>query len=398
MKNNFIKTLTSKITFWGTVAAVIVAAGLYSTFLRFTQGLGGVTNLNDAFPWGLWIGFDILCGVGLAAGGFTICAVTHIFNIEKFKPLTRPAILTAFLGYVMVIFALMYDLGRPWAIWHAIIMWNTHSVMFEVAWCVMLYTSVLFLEFSPILLERFRMKKTLRVIRMALIPIMILGILLSTLHQSSLGSLYLIVPNKMHPLWWSMFLPVFFFLSAVSVGFAMVIFESYLSAKAFNHGLKLPLLSQIAGVMSVVLIVNLAAKFIDMAYSGDLPYLLVKGPETYLFYLEMLIGTLIPVAILSVKKYRSDNKWLYVAAVMTVGGFVLNRMNVSVTSLEASSSVAYFPGIYEISITLMLVVLGMLAFRFIVQHFPVFEAHKELPEIIVDAKAFHETELSMQHK
>lgn len=233
---------------------------------------------------------------------------------------------------------------------------------------------------------------------MALIPIMILGILLSTLHQSSLGSLYLIVPNKMHPLWWSMFLPVFFFLSAVSVGFAMVIFESYLSAKAFNHGLKLPLLSQIAGVMSVVLIVNLAAKFIDMAYSGDLPYLLVKGPETYLFYLEMLIGTLIPVAILSVKKYRSDNKWLYVAAVMTVGGFVLNRMNVSVTSLEASSSVAYFPGIYEISITLMLVVLGMLAFRFIVQHFPVFEAHKELPEIIVDAKAFHETELSMQHK
>ncbi len=372
-----------RLTFWKSVALIIVATGLYSTYFRIVDGLGAVTNLNDAFPWGLWIGFDILCGVGLAAGGFTICAITHIFNLEKFKPLVRPAILTAFLGYVLVIFALMFDLGRPYNIWHALIMWNPHSVMFEVAWCVMLYTTVLFLEFSPIILERFKLKKIHSFLKKYLIPIMILGIILSTLHQSSLGSLYLIIPQKMHPLWYSSLLPIYFYLSAIGVGFAMVVFEAYLSARAFNHGLKLDLLSSIAKVTFAVLIIGFIIRLFDLTISGKLNYLVTPSYETYMFYLEIIVGTFVPVALLGNSRMRTSRLGLYVSAIFVIAGFLLNRLNVSVTSLTSYAGYAYFPSVSEISITMMIVVLGMWAFSLIVKNFPVFaephEIKKEVP-------------------
>lgn len=375
-----------KLTFWKAVAIIIIAAGLYSVVFRFSQGLGASTNLSDAFPWGLWIGFDILCGVGLAAGGFTICAVTHIFNIKKFEPLARPAILTAFLGYLLVIFGLLADLGKPWNIWHAIIMWNPHSVMFEVAWCVMLYTTVLFLEFAPIILERFKLNKLLMIMRRVSIPIMMLGILLSTLHQSSLGSLFLIVPTKMHPLWYSPILPIYFYMSAIGTGFAMVIFESYTSARAFNHGIKLNLLSSIAKITCVMLILTAVVRFIDLAILNKLNYLLISSSETYMFYLELFIGTVVPVYLLSQKRFRESRKWLYISALFVIGGFLLNRINVSITALTGSANYAYFPSIYEISITMMLVALGMIAFRLIIQNFPVFE---ELHEGEEESEAVH---------
>jgi Ni/Fe-hydrogenase subunit HybB-like protein len=369
-----------KLSFWKIVGFLIIAVGLYSTYLRIVYGLGAVTNLNDSFPWGLWIGFDILCGVGLAAGGFTICAVTHIFNIEKYKPLTRPAILTAFLGYVFVIIALMFDLGKPYNIWHAIIMWNPNSVMFEVAWCVMLYTTVLFLEFSPIMLERFRLKKIYSVLKRFLIPIMMLGILLSTLHQSSLGSLYLIIPQKMHPLWYSPLLPLYFYISAIGVGFAMVVFEAYLSARAFGHGIKLNLLSSISKVTLVMLILNLIIKGIDLTTTGKLGYLINPTSETYMFYLETFLGTVIPVILLSYGKLRESRMWLYIISVFVIVGFLLNRLNVSITSLTGSANYSYFPTVYEISITMMIVVIGMWVFGIIIKNFPVFQEHESIEE------------------
>src|ERR1700749_4236537 len=220
-----------KLTFWKLVFVALVAAGFYATILRFGEGLGRSTNLSDQFPWGIWVGFDVLCGVMLAAGGFTLTAAVHIFNIKRLRPIVRPTVLTAFLGYVLVCVALKFDLGRPYNIWHPLIMRNPHSVMFEVAYCVMLYTSVLALEFSPIVFERFEMEKSLRIIRGVSVPIVILGVLLSTLHQSSLGTVFLIMPNKLHPFWYSPLLPVFFFISAIAVGLAMTIFESSMSAK-----------------------------------------------------------------------------------------------------------------------------------------------------------------------
>ena len=362
-----------KITFWRAVATIIVITGLYSTYLRFTGGLQSATNLSDTYPWGLWIGFDILCGVGLAAGGFTLCAVTHIFNIEKFKPLTRPAILTAFLGYLLVIFGLMYDLGKPYNIWHALIMWNPRSVMFEVAWCVMLYTTVLFLEFLPMALEKFRWAKFLSVIRKISLPIMVLGVLLSTLHQSSLGSLFLIIPTKMSPIWYSPYLPVYFFLTAVGVGFAMVIFESFLSARAFNRALEMNLLS-LAGLISVsILMLAFLLKLTDLITSGNIPLLFKINEKSLLYFLEVIIGVFVPFGLLIQKRMRENKKWLYIATILIVAGFILNRMNVSITSISGGAGLNYFPSFNEISITLMLVVLGMWAFRLITKFFPVFQ-------------------------
>ena len=200
-------------TFWKLLFVFLMAAGFYATFVRFTKGLGASTNLSDQFPWGIWVSFDVLCGVMLAAGGFTLTAAVHILNIKRLHSIIRPTILTAFLGYLLVSAALMFDLGKPYNIWHPLIMRNPHSVMFEVAYCVMLYTAVLALEFSPIVLERFKMEKSLKIVGRILIPLVIFGVILSTLHQSSLGTLYLIVPEKLHPFWYSPLLPVFFFLS-----------------------------------------------------------------------------------------------------------------------------------------------------------------------------------------
>jgi len=163
---------------------IILLGGIILTVKRFAFGLGATTNLSDQFPWGLWIGFDVISGVALAAGGFTMAFPVHIFLDDFYRPLVRPAILTAFLGYLLVIVGLLFDLGKPWNIWHAIFWWNPHSAMFEVAWCVMLYTSVLFLEFLPMVFERFRAKKAMRIIRIFQIPIFIAGIEISTLHQS----------------------------------------------------------------------------------------------------------------------------------------------------------------------------------------------------------------------
>ena len=204
-----------RLGFWYIAFGIVLLAFGVVTILRFTQGLGAVTNLSDRFPWGLWIGFDLLCGVGLAAGAFTLTATVHLFNIHRFEPIVRPTLLTGYLGYMFVVLALMFDLGQPWRIWHALIFWNPHSVMFEVAWCVMLYTTVLTLEFSPVIFEALGLEGPRKLILALMTPLVIAGVILSTLHQSSLGSLYLIVPEKLHPLWYTPALPLLFYVSAI---------------------------------------------------------------------------------------------------------------------------------------------------------------------------------------
>src|SRR5208283_5187354 len=160
-----------KLTFWKVIFLVLMVIGVYGGYVRFRYGLGPSTHLSDQFPWGLWVGFDVLCGVGMAAGGFTLAAIVYVFHIDRFHPVLRPSILTAFLGYALVAVALLFDLGKPYNIWHPLIMWNPHSVMFEVAWCVTLYLTVLALEFSPAVLERFRLHKALRVVKALTIPL-----------------------------------------------------------------------------------------------------------------------------------------------------------------------------------------------------------------------------------
>lgn len=361
--------------FWRVVALAILAAGAYATFIRFTRGLGGATNLGDHYPWGLWIGFDILCGVGLAAGGFAITTAVYILHLEKLRPIVRPTVLTAFLGYLLVVFALMFDLGRPWNIWRAIIWWNPHSVMFEVAWCVMLYSTVLALEFSPVVFERLKWKRAVAAAHRTVVPLVGLGFLLSTLHQSSLGSLYLILPTKLHPLWYSPLLPLLFWLSAIAAGLGMVIFESGMSARAFGRALEFGLLQGVARVMALFLGVLLVVRFVDLGWRQSLPYAFrFSGPGSYesaMFWLETALLA-VPAALVVWPRIRGNPQALFASACMVVGGFLVNRLNVSTTGLDASSGVRYFPSWMEIAVTLSVVVAGLIVFRLAVKYLPIF--------------------------
>jgi Ni/Fe-hydrogenase subunit HybB-like protein len=367
-----------RLTFWKLVFLFVMAAALYATFVRFTQGLGPSTHLSDQFPWGIWIGFDVLCGVMLAAGGFTLTAAVHILNIKRLHAIVRPTVLTAFLGYLLVCVALMFDLGKPYNIWHPLIMRNPHSVMFEVAYCVMLYTTVLALEFSPIVLERFKLEKPLKIIRAALIPLVICGVILSTLHQSSLGTLYLIMPEKLHPFWYTPLIPVFFFLSAIAVGLAMTIFESSMSSKHFGRQLELPIIQELGRVLLVVLSVYGILRFEDLLHRGVLKLTLQPGYEMYLFWLEISLALIIPLALLVQKKVRNSAGGLYVSAVLVVLGFITNRLNVSITGLESSAGVHYIPKWTELSITAAIIAAGFALFGLATKYLPIFPAEAEM--------------------
>ena len=372
------------ITVWRVIFAAILLSGLYATYLRIFYGLGGSTNLSDRFPWGLWIGFDVMCGVGLAAGGFTLVAMVHIFNIRQYRPILRPAILTAFLGYLLVTVGLLYDVGRPDRMWHPLVMWNPHSVMFEVAWCVTLYSTVLFLEFLPIVFERFGLHKPMEWIHRISVPLMILGVLLSTLHQSSLGTLFLIVPEKLDRLWYTPILPLLFYVSAIAVGLAMTIFESWHSSRAFGRALELPLLASIARVLAVVMSVYLWIRVLDLTHRNAWALLRQNRIETWLFLLEIGL-MLVPTILLFQAKVRFRPGALYACAVMVVFGIIANRLNVGTTGLEAGSGTHYVPKWSEVAVTLSIVAAGFAIFRIVAQYFPVFEAH-------ADTQASAETE------
>ena len=361
------------LTFWRIVFVAIVIAGLAGIWVRVTRGLGASTNLTNDFPWGLWIGFDMLCGVGLAAGGFTITACVYLFNLERFHPIVRPTVLTAFLGYVLAIVGLLFDLGRPFVIWHPMVMGNPHSVMFEVALCVMLYTTVLALEFSPVVLERFQLFRAAKRVKAIAVPLVLLGVVLSTLHQSSLGSLFLIVPHRLHPLWYTPLLPAFFYISAIAAGLAMVIFESFLSFRAFQKQIEVHLLREIARVLVVVLAVYLVLRFEDLSVRGVTALLWQPRQETLFFWMEVLLGGFLPLSLLVFRQVRASSGGLFLSAVLVVLGFVTNRLNVSFTGLQASAATPYFPKWPEISITLLLVAMGFALFALAARYLPIYE-------------------------
>ena len=363
-----------KITVWRAIFAAILLSGAYATYLRIFYGLGGSTNLSDKFPWGLWIAFDVMCGVALAAGGFTLVAMVHIFNIEKYHPVLRPAILTAFLGYLLVVVGLLYDLGRPDRLWHPLVMWNPHSVMFEVAWCVTLYSTVLFLEFLPVVFEKFGLHKPLEWIHRISVPLMILGVLLSTLHQSSLGSLFLIVPEKLYPLWYTPMLPLLFFISAIAVGLAMTIFESWHSSRAFGRALELPLLASMGRVLAVVMSVYLWIRFLDLAHRHAFGLLLRNRIGDLAVRARNRADDRSHGAALPARRSGCSPGALYACAVMVVFSVIANRLNVGTTGLEAGSGTHYMPKWSEVAVTLSIVAAGFAIFRMVAGYFPIFEA------------------------
>jgi Ni/Fe-hydrogenase subunit HybB-like protein len=352
---------------WGYIAFALMAAGTFAAALRFYFGLGATTGMNDQFPWAMWIAFDF-AGIGLAAAGFTIVAAVYIFNAKKYAPLVRPAILTALTGYSLVVYVLVIDLGLPLNAWHPLIMWNPHSVMFEITWCLILYTTVLVLEFAPIVLEKFNVKAPIPWIHAISVPMMIAGIILSTLHQSSFGSLYLIVPNRMHELWYSPLLPILFFISCISMGIAMMIYQTIVLAA--RKGIKLisdELRGNLAKIVVTVLAIYLLVRFFDILQDstgrGAMALEAMKSLSYHstAFYVEIIVGFVAPMVLLLIPKIRSCASCLYKCTIMIFLGFAANRMNTVVTSLEkyGNPDWMYSPTLIEILVTLGI---GALAF------------------------------------
>ena len=359
-----------------TVFCIWVAA-LWILIRRFSEGLGAVTGMNDAAPWGLWIGADVFAGVALAAGGFVIAATVHIFRIDRFRPILRPTVLTAFLGYMLVAVALFIDIGRPLSWWHPLVMWQTHSIMFEVTWCVILYSTVLAIEISPVVLERLGLTTLLKIVKVTTIPVVIAGVILSTMHQSSLGSLYLIVPGKLHPLWYSPLLPINFLLSAVAAGMCVVIVESFFSAKILNRGLESTLMRDLGRAASIILYLYLAIRLSDLAVRGSLGLALEDSLQGQLFLLEVVVGTLFPAILLSFREFRRVPRGLLGASLLVMAGVVLNRVNVCWFGMSSGDTLAYIPTWMEIAVSLAFVTAGTIAFFLAVHYLPVFPEVKE---------------------
>jgi len=348
------------------ILSVLVILGLVTVIIRYLNGLGAISNLSDGRAWGLWISFDLYCGVALAAGGFTLAGAVYIFNLKKYHPVVRPAILTAFLGYTLVILALLVDLGQPWYIWHAIIYWNIHSPLFEVAVCVMAYTTVLALEFSPAVFEglsksnfpvirRFNWHVPMRIIRAIQIPLVIAGVVLSTLHQSSLGSMLLMMPETLHALWYTPILPILFLISAVAVGPAMVIFESTLSTRAFGHKLDLDVLSGLARAIPYILGLYLLLKVIDLMAVGEIGLIFLAYPQNLLWWGEIIVGVILPIILFSMPGVRQNRNAVFWSSVLVIIGLVLNRFNVSMLALGMRPGTIYFPHWMELAISVGLV-------------------------------------------
>ncbi len=347
--------------------------------LRLTNGLGAVTNLSDQFPLGMWIGFDVMAGAMLGGGAFFLAGLVYVFGMEHYRPILRSTILTAFLGYSLLIVALLIDVGRPQNIMLArpVYFINVHSVLWEVAMCVLCYTTVLALEFSPALFERLRWKRAWQITHKLTLPLVIIGILLSTMHQSSLGSMWLITHGKLNDLWYTPWLPVFFWISAIGVGIGMVIVESNLSSRGFKRGIEQHLLARLARFSAYWLGFYAIAKLADVVFRGKAAMLTEPTLQAGLFWVEVGLGAMLPAILLMNPRVRHSRNALFAVGGLVVAGGILNRMNVSVFGLWTYTGPIYIPSLMEIAVTAALFTFGAAVFAVLVKLLPVFPAERE---------------------
>jgi Ni/Fe-hydrogenase subunit HybB-like protein len=367
------------------IALIVLGVGVYLTYLRFTGGLAAVTNLSDYNPWGIWISFDLLCGVALAAGGYVTSAAVYLFGMKNYHSAVRPAILTGFLGYALVVLALQYDVGRPWRLpYPLVVQQGTTSVLFEVGLCVATYLTVLFIEFSPAAMEWLGLKRARSIVVKLTILLTIFGVVLSTMHQSSLGALFLIAPSKLHPLWYSPYIPIYFFVTSIIAGLSMVIFESTLSHRFFAYKMDETHLKEANGVTlgfgkaaSYVLAGYFAIKVMGISSANHWHYL-KTGYGTW--YLVELLGFVALPSLLYAIGVRVKSlaliKWTSVLAIL---GIILNRFNICLVAFnwQLPSSERYFPNWMEIGISVFIVMIGLLLYRFIVTRMPILYEHPD---------------------
>ncbi len=375
----------------GVVVLILLALnGIAFLAIRFISGIGAVTNLTNETPWGLWIGVDVAAGVALAAGGFTSAALGHVMHREEYHAIVRPALLTAMLGYTFVAFGVVVDIGRFYYIWHPLIMWNGNSALFEVGICVMIYLTVLYIEFLPIVTERFMNRVNLpgllekfnkpvdRLLKYlddrlskTMFIFIIAGVVLSTLHQSSLGTLMVIAGPKMHPLWQTPILPLLFLLSAIAVGFPMIIFESLIASRSFKMEPETHLLAGLGNMIPPFIGVYLAFKIGDIFIRETFRYVFAFDFVSWMFLAEMIL-MIIPFFMFLFTKLNNKPIWLFSGATLVVAGVLLNRVNNFIVAYNpVYKTVDYFPSIGELSVTIGCIALLVLIYRACVMIFPV---------------------------
>jgi len=375
------------------VAAVLV-------LWRLAFGLGTITNLDDSYPWGVWIAIDVASGVALSAGGFTTAFIAHILHRHRYEEIVRPALLTAVLGYTFVAIGVFTDLGQYYDIWHLMLprYWQPNSVLFEVGVCVMMYLTVLWIEFIPVIVERFKGRVNLpgeayifnglverlldladRTLSKVMFVFVILGVVLSCAHQSSLGTLMVIAPTKVHPLWWSPFLPLMFLLSAFAVGYPMVTFESIWAHRSMGLKTNVDLLADLTKFVPPTIGLYLLVKVWDMIHRGTYVYLDDFTVQSNLFLVELIVGTIIPLIMFSNARIRRSESMLFLAATLyVVFGVMLNRINVFITSYSPPhTNYPYIPRVPEVLVTVGYISMLILLYRLFVAIFPVLVVHEQ---------------------
>lgn len=365
---------------WPVITAVVVGMAVAIAIQRYIHGLGSVTNLSDSSAWGLWIGMDVLSGIALAAGGFIMASSVYVFGLKKFKPIVRMSILTAFMGYLFFVAGLLVELGRPWNIWHCIVYWNVHSPLFWKAWCVMVYSTVLVLEFSQVIFEKFGWKRLEDIFHRVSVPLIVVGAIVATLDQSLVGTLFTVMPSKLDALWYLPILPVLFFSSCIAAGLAMIIFESALSKRFLNHETPLPLLVSVSKGLTIALGIFAILRFADLATRGALPLAFTSRYETPFFWLEIVLFFILPFILLINKKTRTSPRGLFFASLSVVFGLLMHRLNV-VTTGFAQVNAGYSPSWQEFVISTAFVMVGFVLVGMVVRYLPVIPEEAPAPAV-----------------
>ena len=372
------------LTPFNVISIPVICIGLIIIVIRFWKGLGAVTNLSQEVPWGLWIGFDVVTGVAFAGGAYVVTFMVYILNQQKYHSIVRVTVLNGFLAYVFYAGALLLDLGRPWNVINPIIGNNfgTSSVLFLVAWHFMLYMIAELIEFSPTIAEWLGARGARKILSGLTIGAVIFGITLSTLHQSGLGALYLMAKDKIHPLWYSEFIPILFLASSVFAGLSMVIFEGTISHKVFfdqisdkNHKAQEGIVHGLAKICAGAMFAYFFLQLLVFIHDKNWQYL--NTPMGYWFLMEMIGFVLLPM-MLYFYSYRTNNQLLIrIAAILTMLGVILNRLNVTVIGFRWDSAIRYVPSIMEIVVTMTVIFIEIWVFRWIINRMPVL---RESPE------------------
>lgn len=369
------------LTPFNAISLPIILLGMVLIVVRFAKGLGSVTNLSQEFPWGLWVGFDVVTGVAFAGGAYVITFMVYILGMETYRPIVRATVLNGFLAYLFYAGALTLDVGRPWNMINPIIgnSFGVSSVLFLVAWHFLLYMIAEFLEFSPVVAEWLGLERAKRVLKKLTLGAVIFGITLSTLHQSGLGALFLMTKGKIHPLWYTEFIPILFFVSSVFAGLSMVIFEGSLSHKVFadqldaeHHAKYDRILIGLSKTCAGAMFAYLFLKVLVFVHGQQWGYLMT--PLGWWYLLEVLGFVALPCLLFAYAARGMNVKLVRTAAVLTLIGIIVNRMNVSIIAFKWDAPVHYYPSWMEIEITLAIILIEIWAFRWVVNRMPVLRA------------------------